>query len=407
MLAQTSAQVSHQLLDIISERTPNGDRIRQCLQCGTCSGICPNGFAMDYPPRAIIGALRAGDIEEVLNSDSIWLCVSCFACSQVCPAGIPVAESLMSVMKLQLMLGGRVPEELQSALENVRRYGNVLGSSPKKRAEWTSALDFEIPLMARQKRPVDVLWYVGDYASYHPSAIPIALAMARLFKALEIDFAILGPEENSHGDAQCVVAGEVGLSEQLALKNSRVFARYEFGEIVTVSPHAYNAFHNVYPRLGINYPVRHHTQFLAAHLDRLQPMLKQSLDARVTYHDPCCLGRAYGNEVYDEPRQLLDAIPGLRYVEMAHARDTSLCCGGGGGGMFLDGFSWEKTGSRLSEWRVAEAVKVQADVLAVSCPFEPSRFNDAIKTLRIQHGPQVKDIAELYVDAMGIAGRRR
>jgi Fe-S oxidoreductase len=194
------------------------------------------------------------------------------------------------------------------------------------------------------------------------------------------------------------LAGERGLFEMLAEKNGQALSKYQFNEIITTDPHAYNALRNEYPKLGISYPVRHYTQFLADRLDQLQPLLTQEIKAKVTFHDPCYLGRANG--VYDEPRTLLEAIPGIKLVEMQHNRSTSLCCGGGGGGMWLDGFQWEKAHVRLSEWRVREAISVDADVLAVACPYESPRFEDAAKMVQGAGQLRVKDIAELLVDAM-------
>ena len=173
---------------------------------------------------------------------------------------------------------------------------------------------------------------------------------------------------------------------------------YQFNEIVTTDPHAYNALKNEYPALGIAYPVRHYTEFLAERLDDLQPLLKGNGNVEVTYHDPCYLGRANG--VYDAPRALLQAIPGVELVEMVHHRGTSLCCGGGGGGMWLDGFQWERAHTRMSEWRVREAVRTGAEILAVACPYETPRFEDAAKMIPGAEALQVRDIAELLADGI-------
>jgi Fe-S oxidoreductase len=241
------------------------------------------------------------------------------------------------------------------------------------------------------------LWFVGDYPSYQSRIRLTSQALAKILNALDVDFGILGPEESSDGDSQRL-AGERGLFEMLAEKNGRVFDKYEFQEIITTDPHAYNAFKNEYPALGISYPVRHYTQFLAERLDQLKPLLKQEVKAKVTFHDPCYLGRANG--VYDEPRALLEAVPGLELVEMPHNRDASLCCGGGGGGMWLDGFQWEKAHVRLSEWRVREALTAGADILAVACPYEAPRFEDATKMVQGAGRLVVKDIIELLAEAM-------
>ncbi len=379
-------------------RVPDGERIRTCLQCGTCSGVCPFGYLMRFPPGRMIAVLRAGMFDQVMKTDTVWMCVSCYACTQVCPSKIPLTVGLMTRTKEELLLAGKVPTELQDALTNSQRYGNPLGESPRKRADWAKGIEPPVTIMSQARRPVDVLWFVGDYPSYHPRVQLVSRALAKVFHALGVDFGILGPEENSDGDSQRL-AGERGLFEMLAEKNGRTFRKYQFNEIVTGDPHAYNALKNEYPALGISYPVRHYTQFLAERLDQLKPLLKQEVKARVTYHDPCYLGRANG--AYDEPRALLKAIPGVELVEMSHHRTTSLCCGGGGGGMWLDGFQWEKAQTRLSEWRVREAVAAGADILAVACPYEPPRFEDAAKMVQQAGRLVVKDIAELLAEAMG------
>lgn len=375
----------------------DGERVRTCLQCGTCSGVCPFGYLMDFPPGRMITALRAEMFDQVLKSDTVWMCVSCYACTAVCPSKIPLTPGLMTRAKEELLLAGNIPAELQDALMNSQRYGNPLGESPRKRAAWTQDIDPPVKILAKAKAPVDILWFVGDYPSYHPRIQITSRALATVLNALGVDFGILGPEENSDGDSQRL-AGERGLFEMLAEKNGRAFGKYEFNEIITTDPHAYNALKNEYPALEITYPVRHYTQFLAERLDQLKPLLTQPVEARVTFHDPCYLGRANG--VYDEPRALLAAIPGVELVEMSHNRETSLCCGGGGGGMWLDGFQWEKAHARLSEWRVKEAMAAGADILAVACPYEAPRFEDAAKMVQGAGGLVVKDIVELLAEAM-------
>jgi len=375
----------------------NGERFKTCLQCGSCSGVCPFGYLMEFPPGRMIAGLRAEEFELVMDTDTVWMCVSCYACVQICPSKIPITTGLMTRTKEELLLAGNVPSELQSALENSQRYGNPLGESPRKRADWAAGFEPQVTLLGRDKRPVDVLWFVGDYPSYHPRVQLVAKSLAKVLGALGINFGILGPEENSDGDTQRL-AGEKGLFEMLAEKNGRVFSRYQFERIITSDPHAYNALKNEYPKLGISYPVQHYTQFLVENLEQLKPLLRKEIQGTVTFHDPCYLGRVNG--IFDEPRMLLEAIPGLKMVEMPHNHSFSLCCGGGGGGMWLDGFQWEKAHARLSEWRIQEAVNVGADILAVACPYEPPRFEDAAKTIPQASKMVVKDIVELLADAL-------
>lgn len=393
-----STATSHEFLEKVIQATPDGEHIRKCLQCGTCSGVCPYGFAMDYPPRSLIAALRADDWHGVLESDTIWLCVSCFACASVCPVRIPLTRGLLATLKTEMLIGGSIPQELQTALGNSRRYGNSFGESPRKRAEWTKDFTVPVPIMAERKEPVDVLWFVGDYGSFHPRVQQVSKALAKVLHVLRVNFGILGPEENSDGDTQAFT-GEWGLFELLARKNIKAMSKYSFKEILTTDPHAYNALKHEYPRLGFNVPVRHHTEFLAERVGQLKSWFKHRPSIRVTYHDPCYLGRANENNIYEPPRQLLQAIPGVELVEMSHNRALSICCGGGGGGMWLDGFSWDKAHARTTEWRIREAIAVGAQVLAIACPYETPRFEDAVKSTGNEGKLVVKDIVEMLAEA--------
>lgn len=398
MAAVTQRPSVNDLFYASLQKIPDGEQILACLQCGTCSGVCPFGYLMDFPPSRIIASLRAGFFEQMLKSDLVWMCVSCYACTRSCPARIPLTQGLMTRAKEELLLAGNIPAELQDALENSQRYGNPLGESPRKRAVWTRGIEPPVKIMSQYHQPVDCLWFVGDYASFHPRVVLVSQAFARVLNTLGINFGILGHEEMSDGDSQRL-AGERGLFELLAEKNAQILARYTFGEIITTDPHAYNALKNEYPELGIRYPVRHYTQYLAGQMSRLKPLLRKPIKAKVAYHDPCYLGRA--NNIFDEPRALLSAIPGIELVEMSHSRETSLCCGGGGGGMWLDGFTWEKAHVRLSEWRVREAVASGADILAIACPYEAPRFEDATKMVEKASRLMVRDIAELLAESIG------
>jgi len=377
----------------------DGERIRKCLQCGTCSGVCPFGYLMKFPPSKMIGTLRIDLFEQVLQNDSIWMCVSCQACMAFCPMQIPITTTLITRVKEELLVAGKAPAELQAALTNTQRYGNPMGESPRKRADWVASIHPEVNILGKTKKSVDILWFVGDYASYHPRMVMATKAFAHILNALGINFGILGQEESSDGDSQRL-AGERGLFEMIAKKNGQAFSKYKFSEILTTDPHAYNALRNQYPEIGISYPVRHYTQFLHERLDQLKPLLKKELDYKIAYHDPCYLGRANG--IYEEPRQLLINIPGVELVEMSHQRTNSLCCGGGGGGMWLDGFQWEKAHTRLSEWRIKEALAANANILAVACPYEPPRFEDAAKTDPNAGHLKVREISELLVESMQI-----
>lgn len=379
--------------------TDAGRTAWSCIQCGTCAGTCPYGDVMDYPPRRLIAMWQAGLIDQVVQSQSMLMCVTCYACATKCPRGIQLTQLLLPLIKAMAFEAmPELPAELRKALTNTLRYGNPMGESPRKRADWVDGAGVPVRVLRLDPKPVDVLWFVECYPSYHPRGIDNAQATARIFHRMGVDFAILGPEEKCTGE--CVrLAGEVGLFETLEEQNLKAMARYSFRQVVTTGAHAYDALKYQYPCRGFTHPVDHTVTFLAKRLDDVKPLLQKRLDYVVTYHDSCTLGRHNG--IFDQPRALLEAIPGVKLVEMVHNRENSLCCGGGGGGMWLDTYYKAMGLERLSERRVREAIATGADVLAVSCPYEVSRFEDALKVLGYDQKMIVRDVAELLDESMG------
>lgn len=372
-----------------------GQSLEWCYRCAQCIPVCPVDLVGHYGPMRIHQLVQQGT--DLAQSDELWLCTTCMNCLRVCPKEVDMIQ-IMPAVRETAVDGGQVPGELQDVFEKTFRYGNCLGQNPKRRHAWTRGLDGEVQVLAKDPAPVDVLFYVEDYWSYHPRGQEAARAFARILNHLGLDWAILGPEEKTIGDSQRL-AGEKGLFEALVEDVSAVLDQYQFNRIVTPDPHAYNALLNEYPKHGHTYDVLHYTQLLADHVDNITWV--NELDHTVTFHDPCYLGRHNGE--YDAPRQLLKAIPGIRLVEMARCRENGYCCGGGGGGMWLDGLTDGHTSERLSERRVREAVECGADLLAVSCPYEVSRFEDAAKSTGNDH-LQVMDIVELIDQAMGADG---
>jgi Fe-S oxidoreductase len=379
-------------------RRPEGERLMSWIQCGICAATCPYGDVMEHTPRTLIAKLRAGLLDEVLTGDNLLNCVTCYACWAKCPRGIALTDVLLPLVKEQVLLNlPEVPAELQAAFEATLRYGNPMGESPRKRAAWVEEAGVEVPLMKDVGRPVDVLWIVECYASYYPRGRENAVATARLLDALGVDFAILGPEERCLGE--CVrLAGETGLFDTMREQNMATFEKYEFGKVITSDPHAFDAMLHMYPAAGFRSPVEHVTPFIPRHIEDLLPRLTTELNATITYHDTCVLGRRGG--LFDEPRSILTALPGVELVEMAHNGVNTICCGGGGGGMWLDAFYKARGHDRLSDRRVEEAAATGADILAVSCPFEVPRFEDSVKVLGYDDRIEVRDITELVARAM-------
>ncbi|MDH5671219.1 MAG: (Fe-S)-binding protein [Myxococcales bacterium] len=371
------------------------ESIAYCYQCAKCVGVCPvDAAGGDYGPRKIYRRLQTG--LNIFDSPDLWKCTTCQNCVRVCPKGVDMVQ-IMPAARERSVLDGKVPPELQEMFEHVAEYGNPMGESPRKRERWIKQAGVEVPILAKTKAPVDILWFVGDFYAYHKRGQDAAGAMARVFSRLGIDFGILGKDERSDGDSQRL-AGEPGLFESVAEHNIQEFQKYEFNRIVVSGPHALNAIKTQYPKLGGQFEVEHYTQLLAPKLDALGPLLTKSFDRKVTFHDPCYLGRHHGE--YDAPRKLLTAVPGLQLTEMFRCKEQGYCCGGGGGGMWLDGFMADQVSERLSEKRVREAVEVGAEVLAVCCPYEVSRFEDAVKSTGNDGALEVLDIIEILDGCM-------
>ncbi len=370
-----------------------------CYQCGKCTAVCPVDTAGgDYSPRKVFRRTQLGI--DLLDSPDLWLCTTCSNCLRVCPKEVNMI-SIMPAVREQAVADGRAPQELLTAFENTARYGNPLGEPARKRADWIRRAEVPVPIMSQLKAPVDVLWFVECYPAYHPRGKDASVALARVLHALGVDFGILGSEEKCSGDSQRM-AGEAGLFEMLAEHNIKVLSKYAFNTVMVTDPHAFNAFRHEYPKHGGDWTTLHYTQYLAPRIAQME--LIHPINRRVTFHDPCYLGRHNGE--YDAPRELLQAIPGLELVEMGRCRENSYCCGGGGGGMWMDGFTSEHVGMRLSERRVQEALEWGAEVLAVTCPYEVSRFEDAVKSTGNAGLLQVVDIAELLAQSMGLVEAR-
>ncbi len=371
-----------------------GESMGWCYQCAQCIPVCPVDHVGSYGPRKIYRKLQLG--ADLFTDADLWLCTTCGNCLRVCPKEVNFLD-IMPAVRTEAVLAGDVPAELQDVFEKTARYGNPLGKNPKMRTRWTKGLDVDVPLIGDLGRKVDVLWWVSDYPAYHPRGIEASRSLARVLHHLGVDFAILGADERHDGDSM-LRAGEPGLFDMLAEHNIEALNRYEFDVLLTTDPHAYNAFLHEYPSRGGDYHVVHYTQFLAERIGELG--LSEDVVAKVTFHDPCYLGRHNGE--YEAPRELLRALPGAEFVEMWRVRENGYCCGGGGGGMWLDGHAASHQSMRLSEKRVLEAIETGADTLCVVCPYEVSRFEDAVKSTNNDGRLAVLDVAELLAQALGL-----
>jgi Fe-S oxidoreductase len=377
-----------------------------CAECGRCDRACPSfqsGFALS--PRMLMhhmkelvrdggnskgGAAFAGG---VVKREEIWACTTCLACMERCPVmneHVPVLIEL----RRRLIGEGDMDKSLQEALKNLNRYGNSFGAPPRARAKWTQQLDF--PIKDARKEPVQYLWFVGDYASYDPRVTGATCAAARVFRKAGLDFGILGDgERNSGNDVR--LAGEDGLYESLQEKNLKVLGSARFEEIITTDPHSFQVLmHEYMPADGAR-PVRHYTQLLSDLILQDKLPLARRLKEKVTYHDPCYLGRY--NAIFNAPRRVLAAL-GLELIEMPRNRTYSYCCGAGGGRIWMEDPPVFK--ERPAVTRVKEAAALdKVHKLVVVCPKDLVMFQDAIRTAGLQDRLEVQELSELVEQAMG------
>ncbi len=363
-----------------------------CMQCGECTGSCPVFSKSKLNPRRLmletaylVNPLTMSPKLNIYEKNEVWDCTTCSTCSSRCPRDVKPMDVLIGLRSL-LIEEGQVPSTLGEALEGVFKYGNPWGLSRGKRADW--AQDLTVTRTSEDEK-TDLLYFVGCAASYDSRAQEVARALARSLTALEVDFSILGKKETCCGNEVCSL-GEQGLFEELVDKNLNLFDRYGVDKIITTSPHCFHAFKN---RYGKNLAVQHYTQYLADRIDEGKVEFLGKFEKVVTYQDPCFLGKH--NNIYDEPRKILDSIPGMKFVELDMSRKRSICCEGGGGRMWHD-----IPGERLAEARIKEALDVGAEILAVACPFCLLTFDDAVKTTGTEDAIQIMDIMEILAKVL-------
>jgi Fe-S oxidoreductase len=365
-----------------------GDSFKLCYQCGKCDVVCPWNRVRNFSIRKIIREASLGLTE--IELDGIWRCTTCGTCPPQCPRGVPQIEIGVALRRIAAQYGV-FPEAVRAvgtAAAGLRIDGNPLGEARAGRADWSNGLGVK-PFT----EGMEVLYFVGCYASYDPRLRKAAVATAKLLAAAGVDFGILGARESCCGES-IRKTGHEELFKTLARENIKAFIDSGVKRIVVSSPHCYETFKNEYPEFMVRFEVVHIAQLLLERVKAGRLALTRPYARKVTYHDPCYLGRHNG--IYDEPRELLRCVPGLDLVEMSDCRKDSLCCGGGGGGI------WTETpkGERLSNLRLGQARAVGAQVLATSCPYCIANFEESRLTLECEEQVEVKDITEILLEAM-------
>ena len=365
-----------------------------CYQCGRCTGGCPVSLKSKLNIRRLmIEGILGKNLDRMGERLELWDCTTCKTCTLRCPRGLKPMDLVIG-MRGTLVEEGHIPKTIIEAMESAYKHGNPWGKPKNKRTEWIKGLpeDLKVKDFSQGDR-AEFLYFVGCTASSDPRIQEIAKSFVLGLQQAEVDFGIFGNEEQCCGN-EIRRMGEVGLFEELTEKNIRSFESYGIENIITMCPHGFNALKNEYPQGKFN--VFHGTQFLAKRLEEGKLSLTQQVKKVVTYHDPCFLGKQ--NDVFDEPRILLNAIPGLTFKELDRSRQKSLCCEGGGGRMWVESSS--DTGQRLAEIRVNDAVELGAEILVTSCPFCVLTLEDAVKTSGHDEHIKVMDVTELLVEAI-------
>ena len=392
-----------------------------CTRCGRCQDYCPAHITeKPLSPKKIINDLkdhlhiRAPQIiearargispEEIpslvgntIEEDSLWACTTCRSCMEHCPVFVEHVDKIVDMRRYQVLMESKFPEELISAFKGLETNSNPWGMGHDARADWVKGLD--VPIMSEiVGEEIDYLFFVGCIRSYDDRNKKVTLAMTRILNHLGVKFAILGMEEGCCGDPARRVGNEY-LYQILAQTNIETFKRYKIKRVLTTCPHCYNTIKVEYPQLGFNCEVVHHSVFIQENIRNRRLKLDHALAKRITYHDPCYLGRYSG--IYEPPRETLQSIPSLELREMKRSRIDSLCCGAGGGWMWMD----EKTGKRINMQRLEDALTIDPEWIATACPFCITMFDDAIKDKNMEDDLKIWDIAELVEQA--IFGERK
>lgn len=359
-----------------------------CYQCGLCDTVCPWNRVRTFSMRKLVREATFGLTE--IEGEEIWRCTTCGRCPQRCPRGVKQIESGMALRRLATQYGvfHTSARPLRSVSASLAGAGNPLGEERGKRADWAKGLPVKT-----FTEGTDLLYFPGCYLSYDPRLKKVAAATVHILNSAGVDFGILGTEENCCGES-IRKTGDEQLFKRLAKENIKAFVENGVHKILVSSPHCYHTFKNEYPEFNAHFEVIHISQFLVQLIREGRIKLSKELPKRVTYHDPCYLGRHNG--VFEEPREILRSIPGLELVEMADSRKDSLCCGGGGGRIWMETPKEE----RFSNLRMKQAGDVGAEVLVTCCPYCITNFEDSRLIVEGGEALQIKDITEIIQEAL-------
>ena len=410
-----------------------------CVECGRCTNMCPaTGTGKMLSPMDLITKLRdnltnhgalvtkqkpwvpapvfanakgnqialAAGLEgasmdeiynpsligDVITEEEIWACTTCRNCEDQCPVMNEHVDKIIDLRRHLVMVEGKMDPDAQRAMTNIERQGNPWGLNRKEKENWRDARpDLHIPTVKELKKAgeeFEYLFWVGSMGAFDNRSQKIALSFSHLLNQAGIKFAILGNKEKNSGDTPRRLGNEF-LFQELAESNIKEFEKAGVTKIITTDPHAYNIFKNEYPDFGFKAEVIHHTELLfdLVQSGTLKPV--HPINETITFHDSCYLGRY--NDVYDPPREILKAIPGVELIEMKRNRQDAMCCGAGGGLMWME----EDTGHRVNVARTEQAIEVNPGIISSGCPYCLTMLSDGTKAKEVEDKIGTYDIAEL------------
>jgi len=388
-----------------------------CAECGRCHVNCPAQLTgKSLSPREVIHHLKGHLLEagpgllanqaeaaqenqvkamigDVVTEEEIWACTTCGACQEVCPVNIEHIRKIIELRRNLVLTQSKMPESAQLMLRNMQQRGHPWAGvqSMRLRGDWTS--DQELKILAEGDN-VNTLFWVGCTGALVERNVKATLAMTRVLKVAGVDFGVLGEAETCCGDP-ARRAGYEFQFQMMAEQNIELFKSYNIKEIITTCPHCYNTMKHEYPRYGGDFKVIHYTELIADLIGQGKLKLTNEINSRLTYHDPCYLGRY--NSVYDEPRRILQAIPRTKLEEMERSRNTGFCCGGGGGLMWIE----EQPGTtKINQMRIEDVLKTGVETVVTACPYCLQMFEDAIDQKNMKDSLKARDLVELVEEAM-------
>ena len=370
-----------EIIDVI--KSSGGEGFKRCFQCGLCDTVCPWNRVRSFSMRKLVREATFGLTE--IESEDIWRCTTCGRCPQQCPRDVKQIESGMALRRIANDYGvyPAPVKTVRTINAGLVAQGNPFGEDREKRAAWAEGLSVR-PFT----EDMEILYFPCCYLCYDPRLKKVARATANILNKAGVDFGILGSKENCCGES-IRKTGDEELFKRLAKENIKTFIDNGVKKILVSSPHCYHTFKNEYPDFRVNFEVIHISDYLFQLMNEGRLQLKNDYAKKLTYHDPCYLGRHNG--IYDEPRGILKNIPGLELTELFESRSDSLCCGGGGGRVWME----TQKGERFCDIRIDQALGVGAEVLATACPYCITMLEDSRITMGVDEKIEVKDLTEI------------